>query len=56
MTTISLNPGVKTVAVIGLQNDWGLSATGEFAKAFEALGGKLIELGTAEWKGLAEAI
>lgn len=33
--------GVKTVAVIGLQNDWGLSATGEFAKAFEALGGKV---------------
>lgn len=33
--------GVKTVAVIGLQNDWGLSATGEFAKAFEAAGGKV---------------
>ncbi len=33
--------GVKTVAIIGLQNDWGLSATGEFAKAFEALGGKV---------------
>ena len=33
--------GVKTVAVIGLQNDWGLSATGEFTKAFEALGGKV---------------
>lgn len=33
--------GIKTVAVIGLQNDWGLSATGEFAKAFEALGGKV---------------
>ena len=26
------------------------------ATEFEALGGKLIELGTAEWKGLAEAI
>ena len=25
------------MAVIGLQNDWGLSATGEFTKAFEAL-------------------
>ncbi len=33
--------GVKSVAVIGLQNDWGLSATGEFAKAFEAAGGKV---------------
>ncbi len=33
--------GVKTVAVIGLQNDWGLSATGEFTKAFEAAGGKV---------------
>ena len=33
--------GVKTVAVIGLQNDWGLSATSEFAKAFEAQGGKV---------------
>jgi branched-chain amino acid transport system substrate-binding protein len=33
--------GIKTVAVIGLQNDWGLSATGEFTKAFEALGGKV---------------
>lgn len=33
--------GVNTVAVIGLQNDWGLSATGEFAKAFEAAGGKV---------------
>ena len=33
--------GVNTVAVIGLQNDWGLSATGEFTKAFEAAGGKV---------------
>lgn len=33
--------GVKSVAVIGLQNDWGLSATGEFKKAFEASGGKV---------------
>jgi branched-chain amino acid transport system substrate-binding protein len=34
--------GIKTVAVIGLQNDWGLSATGEFAKEFEKLGGKVV--------------
>ena len=33
--------GVNTVAVIGLQNDWGLTATGEFAKEFEKLGGKI---------------
>ncbi len=33
--------GIKTVAVIGLQNDWGLTATGEFAKEFEKLGGKV---------------
>jgi branched-chain amino acid transport system substrate-binding protein len=36
-----LQDGIKSVAVIGLQNDWGLSATGEFRKAFEAGGGKV---------------
>lgn len=49
--------GVKTVAVIGLQNDWGLSATGEFAKAFEAAGGKvtsteLFNPGTRDFKAI----
>jgi branched-chain amino acid transport system substrate-binding protein len=32
--------GVKNVAVIALQNDWGLSAAENFVKAFEATGGK----------------
>ena len=31
--------GINSVAVIGLQNDWGMSATGEFRKAFEKMGG-----------------
>ncbi len=49
--------GIKTVAVIGLQNDWGLSATGEFTKAFEALGGKvtsteLFNPGTRDFKAI----
>ena len=49
--------GVKTVAVIGLQNDWGLTATGEFAKAFEKLGGKvtsteLFNPGTRDFKAI----
>lgn len=33
--------GIRNVAVIGLQNDWGLTATGEFAREFEKLGGKI---------------
>ncbi len=33
--------GVKNVAVIALQNDWGLSAAENFVKAFEAAGGKV---------------
>jgi branched-chain amino acid transport system substrate-binding protein len=49
--------GVNTVAVIGLQNDWGLSATGEFKKAFEQLGGKVTSLevfnpGTRDFKAI----
>ena len=49
--------GYKSVAVIGLQNDWGLSATGEFKKAFEASGGKVTSLelfnpGTRDFKAI----
>jgi branched-chain amino acid transport system substrate-binding protein len=48
--------GIKTVAVIGLQNDWGLSATGEFSKEFEKLGGKatteLFNPGTRDFKAI----
>jgi len=32
--------GVKNVAVLALQNDWGLSAAENFQKSFEQLGGK----------------
>ena len=49
--------GIKTVAVIGLQNDWGLTATGEFAKEFVKLGGKvtsteLFNPGTRDFKAI----
>lgn len=49
--------GVNSVAVIGLQNDWGLSATGEFKKGFEKLGGKVTALevfnpGTRDFKAI----
>jgi branched-chain amino acid transport system substrate-binding protein len=33
--------GAKTVAIIAIQNDWGISAAEEFAKAFAAQGGKV---------------
>jgi branched-chain amino acid transport system substrate-binding protein len=32
--------GVKNVAVIALQNDWGISAAENFVKSFEGIGGK----------------
>lgn len=49
--------GNKSVAIIGLQNDWGLSATGEFKKAFEASGGKVTAMelfnpGTRDFKAI----
>lgn len=49
--------GHKSVAIIGLQNDWGLSATGEFKKAFEQGGGKVTALelfnpGTRDFKAI----
>lgn len=33
--------GAKSVAIISIQNDWGISAAEQFAKAFSAKGGKV---------------
>ena len=34
--------GIKTVGIIGVQNDWGISAVTNFEKAFKAGGGKVV--------------
>ncbi|SBW11393.1 Branched-chain amino acids ABC transporter; periplasmic substrate-binding component [uncultured Alphaproteobacteria bacterium] len=33
--------GIKSVAIVAIQNDWGISAAEEFAKAFKEQGGKV---------------
>jgi len=37
----AIETGVKTIAVVAIQNDWGISAAEHFAKGFEAKGGKV---------------
>lgn len=34
--------GVKRIAIIAIQNDWGQSSATEFTKAFKALGGEVV--------------
>ena len=35
--------GVKRIAIIAIQNDWGQSSVAEFTKAFKALGGEVVD-------------
>lgn len=42
MATWAYENGARTVAVLYLNSDWGISVDKGFAKAFEALGGKIV--------------